>query len=87
MNTATKQTAFGKWLHTFLSEKGIDLEETIDAEGPGGLNIIPVGCLVDAMLGAPKHEQAGIKTMLVKIDFVNAPVRPYLAHLARAIAV
>ena len=38
------------------------------------------------MKRAPKHEQEAIKTMLVKIDFRNAPVRPYLAHLGQAIA-
>lgn len=81
-----KNTAFGRWLDTFLSEKGIDMEETLTAEGPSGPNWIPVGCLVTMMKNAPKHEQAGIKTMMVRIDFANAPVRPYLTHLARAVA-
>lgn len=78
---------FSKWLRTFLSEKGIDLEETLEVEGPSGLNIIPIGALVVTMIGAPSHEQAGIKNMLVKIDFTNAPVRPYLTHLAKAVAI
>lgn len=77
---------FKTWINTFLSEKGIDLETILEAEGPSGMNSIPVGCLVDMMIGAPKHEQAGIKTMLVKIDFRNAPVLPYLNHLAKAVA-
>jgi hypothetical protein len=84
MKTTSK--GFGKWLKTFLSEKGIDFETTVDAEGPGGLNVIPVGCLVDAMVSAPAHEQAGIKTMMVKLDFMNKPILPYLTHLARAVA-
>ncbi len=83
----TPTNAFSKWLNTFLSEKGIDLEEVLEVEGPSGANHMPIACLVEAMVAAPKHEQAGIKTMCVKIDFVNAPVRPYLLHLARAIAV
>ncbi len=77
---------FKTWLTTFLDEKGIDLDEVIEVEGPSGLNHIPTQCLVEMMFRAPKSEQDGIKTMLVKIDFVNAPVRPYLKHLAKAIA-
>ena len=42
--------------------------------------------VVAAMQLAPKHEQAAIKTMLVKIDFVNGDVCRYLKHLAQAIA-
>jgi len=83
----TKMNAFGRWLNTFLDEKGIDREEAFEVPGASGPNHIPVGCLVEAMLAAPKHEQDGIKKMLVRIDFANAPVRPYLAHLAKAIAV
>lgn len=77
---------FSKWIDTFLSEKNIDSEELLSAEGPSGENIIPVGCLVELMKSAPAREQAGIKTMLVKIDFVNGDVRDYLRHLARAVA-
>lgn len=85
--TTTTAKRFAKWLDTFLSEKGIDAEETLDVEGPSGLNVIPVGCVVEAMKVAPEHEQAGIKSMLVRIDFKNGSVTHYLAHLAKAIAV
>lgn len=63
-----KATAFSKWIGTFLSEKGIDLEETLEVEGPSGMNWIPVGSLVEMMRSAPKHEQDGIKAMFVRID-------------------
>lgn len=79
--------AFDRWLDTFLSEKGIDPEETVTAEGPSGMNIIPVGSLVTLMKGAPKHEKDGIKAMMVRIDFANGDVRKYLAHLAKAVAI
>jgi len=78
---------FSKWLDVFLYEKGIDMDETVEAEGPGGTNWIPVGSLVELMKQAPRHEQTGIKNMLVRIDFVNGNVRDYLAHLAQAIAI
>ncbi len=84
---------FAKWLDTFLSEKGIDTEEVLEVEGPiqvgcvrGQLNMIPVGCLVDAMKGAPMTEQRAIRTLLVQVDFRNGDVRHCLTHLAQAIA-
>lgn len=82
MNT----TRFAGWLDTFLTEKGIDSEEVLVVDGPSGENDIPVGCLVEAMEAAPAHEQAAIKSMLVKIDFRNGDVRHYLRHLAHVIA-
>lgn len=81
---------FNKWIDTFISEKGIDLEDTVTAMGDFGENIIPVGCLIDAMKSAPANEQAAIKNMMVKIDFVapgRKPVMDFLEHLAKAIAI
>lgn len=82
----TQANAFATWLTTFLDEKGIDTETVVEAEGPSGTNWIPVGCLVELMLQAPAHEQAGIKAMIVKLDFLNQPILPYFAHLAQAVA-
>jgi hypothetical protein len=82
-----RNPSFSKWLDTFLEEKEIGMEEVLTVKGKAwGTNWMPVGVVVKAMKSAPKHEQDAIKTMLVKIDFANAPVRPYLAHLAQAIA-
>jgi hypothetical protein len=77
---------FNKWLDTFVSEKGIDPEQMLTAEGPSGTNFIPVQCLVDMIKQAPRHEQAGIKSMIVRIDFKNGDVLHYFQHLAQAIA-
>jgi len=77
---------FATWLDTFVSEKGIDLEHVLSVDGPSGVNTIPVGCLVDLMKQPPKHEQSGIKTMIVKIDFRNGDVLDYFRHLAQAVA-
>ena len=78
---------FSKWIDTFLSEKGIDGEHALTVTGPSGENSIPVACLVEMMKSAPKHEQQGIKTMIVKIDFRNGDVLDYFRHLARAVAI
>jgi hypothetical protein len=77
---------FNKWLDTFLSEKGIDLETTLTAEGASGTNYIPLACLVDAIKAAPASEQRQIKHGIVRLDFYNAPVLPFFNHLAGAIA-
>ena len=76
------------YLNNLITEKsGIDFESTIEVEGPSGLNVMPLRILVDAILSAPKSEQNAIRTMLVKIDFVNGDVMDYFRHLARAVAI
>lgn len=79
--------SFNTWLDTFLSEKGVDLEDVLEVEGPSGLNCMPVACLVDLMKQAPTPEQTGIKAMIVKIDFLNGDVLDYFRHLAKAVAI
>lgn len=78
--------SFNTYIDNLISEKGIDLEAVIEVEGDMGANQIPVGVLVDAMKSAPAHEQAGIRDMLVRIDFKNGDVMDYFRHLAKAIA-
>jgi len=77
---------FNTWLKTFVSEKGLDTEHRFFVEGPSGENSIPLGCVIDAIKMAPKHERDAIKTMLVKIDFRNGDVLDYFGHLAKALA-
>lgn len=77
---------FIKWIDTFLSEKGIDLDEYFDVDGPSGVNSMPYQAVVDMMKVAPPHEQNSIKAVLVKIDFRNGDVKDFLRHLGKAIA-
>lgn len=80
-------TTFNEWLDIFIEEKGIDLEKTFSVEGPEyGLNIIPVGSVIEHMKIAPKHEQDKIQKILVMIDFKNGDVYHFLKHLAGAMA-
>jgi hypothetical protein len=78
---------FTKWLETFVSEKGLDTDQVFTVPGKSGDNHIPLECVLDAIKGAPAHEQAGIKSMIVKIDFRNGDVCHYFKHLAQAIAI
>lgn len=77
---------FKKWFETFVSEKGLDLDQFFEVEGPSGTNLMQYQIIYDLILQAPKHEQAGIKEMLVKIDFRNGDVLDYFRHLAKAVA-
>jgi hypothetical protein len=78
---------FNDWLDTFLDEKDIDLEQTVEAEGPSGLNIIPLENLVEAFKQASGEEKKDLKSMFIKIDYRNGNVIDFMAHLAKAVAV
>lgn len=77
---------FAEWIDTYINEKGIDTEYNLHVEGPSGLNVMPVGIVIDAMKQAPTSEQRQIKRTLVAIDFANGDALHYVRHLAQAIA-
>jgi len=83
---ANARSTFATWIDTFISEKEIDVEHLLEAQGPSGTNWIPVGVLVEMMKGAPPHEQRMIKNTIVRIDFRNGDVLDYFRHLAGAVA-
>jgi len=77
---------FNRWLDTFLEEKGLDLDAPFEIEGEdGNVHIFSYGVVVEAIKKTTAREQASIKTMLVKIDFVNGKVENYFQHLAKAL--
>jgi hypothetical protein len=78
---------FAKWLRTFVSEKELDLEHRFNKDGPSGMNSIPLGNVIEAMVLAPVHEQEMIRDQLVRLDFRNANVLNYFDHLAGALAI
>jgi hypothetical protein len=79
-------TTFATWFKTFNDEKGIDPETNIEVEGPSGTNFMTLQNVFDAILSTTPAEQAGIKAMIVRIDFANGDVVDYYKHLAKAIA-
>ena len=80
---------FNTWLDTFLKEKDIDLDMviTVKSDGPFGDNIMPLSVLIDQLKKASASDKRAIKNSLVKLDFVNAPIVPFFAHIAKAIAI
>lgn len=66
------------YLNNLITEKGKDLDSTINLEGHFGLTY---KMLVDFICEA-KEYHTQIRTTLVKIDFANGDVFNYLNHLA-----
>jgi hypothetical protein len=78
---------FTTWIDTLNTEKGIDMEQGFEVEGPSGANWMTYDIVVSAIKQANSNEQAGIKNTLVKIDFANGDIRHFYRHLAQAIAI
>ena len=78
---------FANWIDTFLSEKNIDTERTIEIEGASGLNVMPLEIVIDAIKNTSATEQAQIKNTIIRIDFKNGDVMHFFKHLAHAIAI
>jgi len=74
------------YIYTLIEEKGLDLESDFEVLGESGLNIIPLGVVVEYFLNTPKEMQNKIKDTLVKIDFHNGDINHFFEHLAKAIA-
>lgn len=75
-----------KYLEKFIAERGWDLEDILEVMGPDAvMNSMPLGVLVEAIVNAPKSEQLAIKTMIVRIDFVDGDVFKYFENLAKGL--
>ena len=79
-------TNFTKWLDTFISEKGVDLNRTFTFDNDNGFNIMPYGVVVEAIKTTSGSEQASIKSTIVKIDFANGDILHFLRFLGRGLA-
>jgi len=78
---------FKQYIDALFSEKGIDLEQRIEVEGPSGTNSIPASIVVDAIKEANQGERDQIRATFQKIDFHNGDVMHFVKHLAQAIAI
>lgn len=77
---------FNKWFDTFLSEKGIDVSEDVDViRDDGSIGSMPIGFIVEHIKVTSPEMRADIKKAIVKLDFINAPIAPFLGHLGRAL--
>lgn len=79
-----KTTAFGRWLTTFIEEKGLDLDHEFTYTHRDMTHFITLGFLVEVMVIAPANEQKQIKDKIVYIDFKNGDVMHFFNFLAEA---
>lgn len=80
------ESAFNKWIDTFIEEKGIDLEQVIEIKTENNTHYFEIGNIIANIKATTPEEQAGIKDMIIKIDFHNGDVVDYFRHLAQALA-
>ena len=79
------ESAFNKWLDTFIEEKGIDISETFKSSKKGiSMDFSYENVLVN-IKSTSENEQEAIKEMLIKIDFYNGDIKEYLRHLSKAL--
>lgn len=74
-----------KYLKTFFEEKDLPFQEWELVSEAGETHIISNEVVIEAVLNAPEHEQAGIADVIRKIDFQNGDVNHFLKHLAGAL--
>lgn len=80
------ESAFNKWLDTFIEEKGIDLKQVIEIKTEDNIHYFEIENIVDNIKHTTPEEQEEIKNVIVKIDFHNGDVIDYFKHLAQALA-
>lgn len=76
------EQSFNQWLDTFIEEKQLP-DETFQIEHNGEVHYFENQLVFDLIRKAPKSEQEGFKSMIVKLDFLNANINDYLKHLAK----
>ena len=81
-----EESAFDKWLDTFVEEKQIDLGQIIEIKTDDNIHYFEIGNIIENIKSTTPEEQAEIKNMIVKIDFYNGDVIDYFKHLAQALA-
>ena len=78
---------FDKWLDVFVAEKGLDTEIVFEVEGDAGMNLVPLGGVVDFVKNVDAATKAKIKNTIVKIDFFNGDVLDFFKFMAKGMAI
>jgi len=72
---------FLEWFETFLEEKQIGFQ-MFEFEIGEDIHVIDSDHVIELIKTAPAHEQAKIKSTLVKIDFADGDVMDFIKHMA-----
>ena len=79
-------TAFSKWFETFLEEKDLPFESFTVTADNGVEHIMDTDVVIEAIKGCSAEEQRGIKDIIVRLDFANAPINHFFKHLGEGLA-
>jgi hypothetical protein len=82
---AKNAESFNVWFDRFLEEKQLPYASWEIRGADGTPHYIDSDVVIETIKGAPSHEQAQIKDMIVRLDFANADINDYFHHLAKAI--
>jgi hypothetical protein len=74
-----------RYLTVFFKEKNLPFVQWELTAQDGEMHIISNEVVIEAIKGAPKHEQEAIADIIRTIDFQNGDVNDYLKHLAGAL--
>ena len=78
---------FEKWLDTLVEEKNLDIEHVFEYKGPvWGMNMIPLGCVIEQIKAFHPKTQQMTKSRLVEIDFKNGDVMHFFGYIAQKMA-
>jgi len=73
-----------KYFETFFEEKDLPIEVWDINDDKGRFHIINSEIIIQQIIeSCGEEEQKLIRTQLVKLDFANQPILPYLKHLAQ----
>lgn len=76
-------TTTAQALKLFFDETDKCPSTLFEIEHKGNTHMIDSDSVIDLILNVCNpDEQRGIQTMIVKLDFANAPILPFLKHLA-----
>jgi hypothetical protein len=75
-----------RWLDTMISEKDLDLDETVSVEGPSGYNRIPLSAVVEQIKAFDEDTKKIVQTKLIEIDFKNGDIKDFLKYIAKKMA-
>lgn len=74
---------FEKWIDTFIEEKNLDTNSTIEFDDENGFHIVELEVVIEFIKNIDSKIQEQIKTNFVKIDFANGDVMHFFDFLAK----
>ena len=79
---------FEQWLDDLVEDKNLDMLHIFEYKGPElGMNMIPLGCVIEQIKTFHPKTQQAAKNRLVEIDFKNGDVMQFFGYIAKKMAI